>query len=184
MKISGVSNAIALHTKKDQFGNEMLDEKGFPIPTDFVNTGNNHHVAIYQDNEGNLFEEVVSFLEAVTRKNLQQPVIRETNENGAKLLFTMKQNEYFVFPNEKTSFNPNEIDLLDPKNYDLISPNLFRIQKLASKDYWFRQHLETLLDNKNELRDITWKRIGVNGLNNIKKVRLNHLGQIVQVGEY
>lgn len=193
VKISGVSNAIALHTKKDQFGNEILDEKGLPIPTDFVNTGNNHHVAIYQDNEGNLFEEVVSFLEAVTRKNLHQPVIRETNENGAKLLFTMKQNEYFVFPNEKTGFNPNEIDLLDPKNYDLISPNLFRVQSISIvkygtttiRDFIFRNHLETTLISDKALVNITYRQIkSLTPLKKIVKVRLNHLGQIVHVGEY
>ena len=47
----------------------------------------------------------------------------------------MKQNEYFVFPNEKTGFNPMEIDLLDPNNYAVISPNLFRVQKIGSNDY-------------------------------------------------
>jgi CRISPR-associated endonuclease Csn1 len=47
----------------------------------------------------------------------------------------MKQNEYFVFPNEQTGFNPQEIDLMNPENYHLISPNLFRVQKIASKNY-------------------------------------------------
>ena len=97
----------------------------------------------------------------------------------------MKQNEYFVFPNEKSGFNPNDIDLMDPDNYALISPNLFRVQKLATKYYVFRHHLETSVEDKAELRDVTWKRIqNVNGLKGIVKVRINHLGQIVAVGEY
>jgi CRISPR-associated endonuclease Csn1 len=50
--ISGVSNAQALHTKKDHFGNEILDQNGNPIPVDFVSTGNNHHVAVYRDEKG------------------------------------------------------------------------------------------------------------------------------------
>ncbi len=29
------------------------------------------------------------------------------------IFITMKQNECFVFPNEKTGLNPNEIDLMD-----------------------------------------------------------------------
>jgi CRISPR-associated endonuclease Csn1 len=37
------------------------------IGVDFVSTGNNHHVAIYRDNKGNLQEEVVSFYDAVVR---------------------------------------------------------------------------------------------------------------------
>ena len=89
------------------------------MPTDFVSTSNNHHVAIFRDAEGNLQEHIVSFFEATMRASQHLPVIeRDYNkELGWQFLFTMKQNEYFVFPNEKTGFNPNEIDLLDPKNY-------------------------------------------------------------------
>ena len=97
----------------------------------------------------------------------------------------MKQNECFVFPDPKTGFDPNEVDLLNPDNYAKISPNLFRVQKMGSKDYWFRHHLETTVDNiTNDLRDLTWKRIrNANGLKDIVKVRINHVGEIVKVGE-
>ena len=141
--ISGVSNAQALHTKKDHLGNEILDENNNPIPVDFVSTGNNHHVAIYRDEKGNLQEEVVSFYDAVVRRNLGLSVINKTHEKGWEFLFSMKQNEFFIFPSE--SFNPQEIDLLNPSNYHLISPNMFRVQKLGSKDYIFRNHLETTI---------------------------------------
>jgi CRISPR-associated endonuclease Csn1 len=47
--ISGVSNAEALHYKKDHLGNYILDKAGNKIPVDFVSTGNNHHVAIYTE---------------------------------------------------------------------------------------------------------------------------------------
>ena len=187
VKITGVANAIALHTKKDKYGNEILNEKGLPIPVDFVNTGNNHHVAIYRDKEGNLYEEVVSFLEAVTRKNMGGPIVRPTNENGARLIFTLKQNEYFVFPNEKTGFDPNTVNLLDEKNYDIISPNLYRVQKFGSllSGFWFRHHLETNIETQKELKNITYKVVqSTKNLTSIIKVRLNHLGQIVQTGEY
>jgi CRISPR-associated endonuclease Csn1 len=97
----------------------------------------------------------------------------------------MKQNEYFVFPNEKTGFNPNDIDLLNPENYNIISPNLFRVQKISTKNYMFRHHLETNVNETKELRDITWKNIrSTQNLVNIIKVRVNHIGQIVAVGEY
>src|SRR5690606_27656305 len=99
--------------------------------------------------------------------------------------FTLKQNEMFVFPDEKTGFDPSEIDLLDPENRALISPNLFRVQKFATKDYWFRHHLETTLTAKSEMSSIVYKRINsVNYLNGIAKLRVNHLGEIVYVGEY
>lgn len=184
--ISGVKNAEALHYKKNHFGNLILDENGKKIPVDFVSTGNNHHVAIYRDENGNLQEKVVSFFEAVERVNQGLPVIDKTfnRSMGWQFLFTMKQNELFVFPNEKTGFNPAEIDLLDPKNRALISPNLFRVQKIATKDYFLRHHLETTVENVNELKETTWKRLGVNGMSHVVKVRTNHLGEIISIGEY
>lgn len=191
--ISGISNAVALHDKKDKNGNLILDEKGNKQSVDFVNTGNNHHVAIYRDEKGNLQEKVVSFYEAVIRINQGLSAVDKTykKEEGWEFLFTLKQNEYFVFPNEKTGFNPNEIDLLDIDNYHLISPNLFRVQKISTKNYMFTHHLETeaisgeTLKNKKELSKVTYHFIQTPAyLNVIIKVRINHLGKIVQVGEY
>lgn len=185
--ISGVKNAEFLHYKKDHLGNEILNKNGKPIPVDFVSTGNNHHVAIYSDEKGNLQERVVSLFDAVQLVNAGEPVIDKNYNQGLgwQFLFTMKQNEYFVFPNEKTGFNPKEIDLLDVKNKNEISPNLFRVQKLATKNYMFRHHLETNVDDKKEMKNIAFIHIqSCNLLKNIVKIRLNHLGDIVKVGEY
>ena len=213
--ITGISNATALRSKKDKDGNYILNEDGTKQAVDFVNTGNNHHVAIYRkpvldkktgqqqfDDNGNakfeLEEKVVSFFEATIRANNGEPIIdKEFNKDkGWQFLFTMKQNEYFVFPRYETTkdvngnevtikvFDPKDIDLLNPDNYSLISPNLFRVQKLTSKDYFFRHHLETKVEDNNKLKTITWIRCGLSGLNGIIKVRVNHIGQIVEVGEY
>ncbi len=189
--ITGVSNAIPLHRAKDHFGKEILDAEGTPIPADYVSSGNNHHIAIYQHEDGTLDDEAVSFYEAVIRKNLQQPIVHPTNEKGWPLLFTMKQNEMFVFPSEE--FNPKDYDLLNPKNKTLITSNLFRVQKLSKvsygnssvRDYVFRHHLETQLNNEKSLKGITYQSLKSLGhLKDIVKVRLNHLGDIVQIGEY
>ena len=189
VKISGVNNAEALHYKKDHLGNEVLDKNDRPIPVDFVSTGNNHHVAIYRDEKGNLQEKVVSFYEAVERVNQGVPIIDKALNAylGWEFLFTMKQNEYFIFPNQQTGFNPTEIDLLDPKNNKLISPNLFRVQKFGSllSGFWFRHHLETSVEINNNLKGVTYKVIqSANSLQHIIKVRINHIGQIVKIGEY
>lgn len=184
--ITGVNNAEALHHKKDHNGHELLDKEGKVIPVDFVSTGNNHHVAIYKDEKGNLQEEVVSFYEAVARVNAELPIIMKNHPDNPvwEFQFTMKQNEYFIFPNEETGFNPSEIDLMDEKNYGVISPNLFRVQKIATKNYMFRHHLATQLIDKAETRGRTWENIrSCGGLEGIVKVRINHLGKIVQVGE-
>ena len=189
----------------------IWDENGKQIPVDFVNTGNNHHVAIYRkpvldkkgqvtfDEDGNLMYEldevVVPFFEAVTRANLGLPIIDKDyrKSEGWQFLFSMKQNEYFVFPNEKTGFNPKEVDLLNPDNYAMISPNLFRVQTMSKvmygnnvvRDYKFRHHLETTVKDMKELKDIAYKQYKTLSFgNSVVKIRINHIGQIVSVGEY
>ena len=209
--IIGITNAEAIHDKRDKEGNLILDAQGHTQPVDFVNTGNNHHVAIYQkpkldkngqtltDDNGKMQYEidemVVSFYEATSRARLGYPVIDKhyKQEEGWKFLFTMKQNEYFVFPryddNGNMTFNPKEHDetwYKDPKNFAEISPNLFRVQKFSYKNYVFRHHLETTIDlSSNNLKNITWNDFrSSKGLELILKVRINHLGNIVAIGEY
>ena len=190
--ITGVSNAEPLHVAKNHFGHNITDEKGKEIPTDYVSTGDNHHVAIYRDKNGKLQEKVMSFYEAVARKQENLPIVDKdfNHDKGWEFLFTMKQNEMFVFPNEADCFNPNEVDLLDPKNATVISKHLFRVQKIISNDYLFANHLESnaisteLMKTKKVLSKVLYHRIGSSGLEGIKKVRINHLGQIVQTGEY
>jgi len=185
VKISGIKNVEALHTKKDHLGEQILNENGNKIPVDFVSTGNNHHVAIYQDGNGDFQEKVVSLYEAVERVNQQLPIIDKSfNQNiGWQFLFTMKQNEYFVFP--ANGFEPKDYDLLNVKNNKIISKHLFRVQKLATKNYMFRHHLETTVVDKNELKNIAFINLrSCNQLDSIVKVRINHIGQIVKVGEY
>ena len=140
-------------------------------------------------------EKVGSFYEAVARVNEGLPVIDKTykQDEGWQFLFTMKQNEYFVFPNEKTGFNPHEIDLKNPDNYAMISPNLFRVQTMSKvqygnniiRDYKLRHHLETTVQDVKELKNVTYKQYKNLGFAHaIIKVRVNHIGQIVSVGEY
>lgn len=185
--ISGVSNATALHDRHDNVGDVILDGDECRMPSDYVSLSNNHHIAIYVDSDGNYQEQVVSFFEATARATDGVPIVDRDfkKDEGWSFLFSMKRNEYFVFPNPQTGFDPNEVDLMNPDNYSQISPNLFRVQKLATNNYTFRHHLETNVEENVLLRDSTWKRIQTtNYLKGIVKVRVNHLGEIVAVGEY
>ena len=171
--------ATPLHEKVNKNGDTEL--------TDYVSTSKNHHVAIFEDEQGNYQEHIVSFYKAMRRKNEGLQVVdKQYNKDlGWKFLFTMKQNEYFVVPDLEHGFNPEELDLMDEANFNLISPHLFRVQKLATKNYTFRHHLETNVEESKPLRDITWKRIqNENALKGFVKVRVNHIGKIVAVGEY
>ena len=177
----------AIRDKRDKDGKLILDSAGNTIPSDYVNPRNNHHIAIYEDADGNYQEQVVTLLEALQRKTAGMPVIDKAyhEDLGWKFVFSMKLNEMFVFPNPATGFDPSEMDLMDPANYAAISPNLFRVQTLSSGDYRFRHHLETSIESDKELKDVTWKRLkSLSSLKGIVKVRINHIGQIVAVGEY
>ena len=183
--LSGIKNAEPLHSKKDHLGNEILNKKGNAQAVDFVSTGNNHHVAIYKDEKGRLHEKVVSLYEAVAKVNSDLPIVdKEYNKDkGWQFLFTMKQNEMFVFPSD--DFNPKEMDLFSSENSIKISKHLFRVQKISTKNYFFRHHLETTVENIKELNGVAYKsQLGLNSIEKIIKLRINHLGKIVYVGEY
>ncbi|PKQ45100.1 type II CRISPR RNA-guided endonuclease Cas9 [Confluentibacter flavum] len=213
--ISGVKNAEHLHYKKDHLGNFILDDDGHKIPVGYVSTGNNHHIAIYRDENGELLDYVVSFSDAVKRKSYGLPIVpKDTNKlwdkvfqlgidnqsilatlprQGLQLEFSMKQNECFVFPNEAMDFNPKEVDLHNPNYKKLISPNLFIVQTIskvmygnnAVRDYVFRHHLDTTKDKSSALKGVSHQIIkSLSHLHGIVKVRINHLGDIVSVGEY
>lgn len=185
--ITGISTGCAIHSKRDAAGRMIVGEDGTGQPVDFVSLGNNHHAAVYVDEKGDLHVNMVSFLEAVERVAQKMPVIDKDykHEEGWRFLYSMKMNEYFVFPNLETGFAPDEIDLMDLDNRVAISRNLYRVQKLANGDYCFRHHLETTVEGDKALKGYAFKRItSDNGLKGIVKVRINHLGEIVDVGEY
>jgi CRISPR-associated endonuclease Csn1 len=184
VKITGVANADALRPSHDHLGNPIVNEHGKAIQSNFINTGNNHHIAIYEDEQGNWHEEVVSHYEAVERVNQGLPIIKQLDDYNRKLVFTLKQNEFFIFPNTDIGFSPLEVDLFNPLNAVLISKYLFRVQKITSKDYFFNHHLQTAVpDIKNKaLHHITFKRINsTQHLKGVVKVRLNSIGVISEI---
>lgn len=192
--ITGVANAIPLHHKKDHLGQDILKNNKL-IPSSYVSTGSNHHVAFYRDRNNKIRENIVSFFEAVTRANQKTAIIdtEYKSELGWKFLFTMKQNEFFVFPSD--DFNPSDIDLLDDKNISIISQNLYYVQSISVvkygnsvvRDFIFRHHTDSSKKEIKDLKNHTY--FHIKSLEDIRlqkcvKVRLNHIGKIIQVGEY
>jgi CRISPR-associated endonuclease Csn1 len=213
--ISGASNAIPLHKEIDKNGKIVLEGNNQAQFKDYVNTGNNHHVAIYRkpilDKTGKqvlengipqyeIDERIVSFHEAVQRAIHGLPIIDKQykKEEGWKFMFSMKDNEFFVFPRYdelgNITFDPldyNEDWFKNPDNYAKISPNLFRVQSKSKvmygnkvvRDYIFRHHLESQVSSK--ISGITYLQFkSLSFAEKILKVRVNHIGQIVSVGEY
>jgi len=162
------------------------------IRTGYAKTGGNHHVLIYKNEKGEYKDKVISFYEAVaiglqniTETGKPYPVIRRNdNPELGQFQFSMQINDLFVF-DLKHSKHPqaeNEIDFFDDKNRKLISKRLFRVQALSKGDYRFRHHLETTV-NRN-IKEVTFIRMrSAKDFKRLTKVRLNHLGLIIRVGE-
>ncbi len=148
-----------------------VDENG--KPKDFVQTRNNHHIAIYEDEKGNRYEKVVTFWEAIERKQQGISIIDKNPHAEHKFITSMQVNDLFVF-----NLDPSEIDFYKEDNWPLVSTNLYRVQNLSNSDYSFRHHLETTLKNtatKIRIQDIK----KMNGV----KVILDHFGRVIQLGE-
>ena len=183
------------------------DEEGKDIG--FVKPGNNHHIAIYTNSEENKQQHVCTFWHAVERKKYSVPVIiQNTNEVWDKiqsqpdgtypesflgmlpppnlnLLVSMQQNEMFLLnlPEELQK----ELDINDKSS---LSKYLYLVWSVSDSDYWFRHHLETKNSElksvgraKESSRYFRFQSLGSFFTSNPIKVRLNHLGDIVQIGK-
>ena len=173
------------------------DESNNPIA--FVKPGNNHHIAIYCDRDGNLIEHAVTFLHAVDRQKYSIPIIIEDtssvwdkcNQNdfpqsflqelppdGMKLQLSLQRNEMFVIGMTDDEYS----DAIASHDYVAISEHLYRIQSISKSDYWLRLHTETQNDKTTEGK-LANKYIRVQSLGAFyslhpHKVRISILGEL------
>lgn len=141
-----------------------FDEAGKPIA--WVNSGNNHHVAIYRDESGKYYEQVVTFWNAVDRRQAGLPVIvtqpksvwdsvLQRNDLPDKVLKTLpdvnwqfvlslQQNEMFILGMSEEDYRY----AMEQHDYALLNKFLYRVQKVSSMYYCFRYHVETMVDDK------------------------------------
>lgn len=184
--------------KKDENGNEI----------GFVVTGNNHHIAIYEDQDNKLVQHSCTFWHAVERKKYKTPIIIKNTSNvwndilnkelpesflnklpSDKLIlkFSLQQNEMFIIGLSKEEFD----EAIKNNDKPLLSKHLYLVWSISTNDFWFRHHLET---KNSELKNVTtakdskryyrFKSVGALFGTNPIKVRLNHLGEIYKIGEY
>lgn len=176
-----------------------FDERGRAIT--FVKSGNNHHLALYRTPQGKLEESIVTFWDAVDRARygiplvithprevMEQVLLRgDVPESVLRLLppsdwifvDSLQQDEMVVI-----GLSDKELQrALEVQDYHKLSEHLYRVQKISSRDYWFRYHLETsVADDKNALGSIP-KFHRVRSLadyekRNVRKVRVDLLGRI------
>lgn len=167
----------------------------------YVKPGNNHHIAIYIDNEGKLVEHICTFWHAVERRKYRLPVIIKNSDEvwdfiqanvshelpesflkqlpppGYKLKYSLQQNEMFILGIPKDEME----DLLERGDFSTLSNNLYRVQKISSREYCFRHHLETqIVDTKESVLMNRYYRLkSVSALESLSpyKIRIDILGK-------
>ena len=136
-----------------------FDERGRAIT--FVQSGSNHHLAIYRTPKGKLVESIVSFWDAVNRaryglpliikyprKAMEQVIQREDIPESVLSLLppadyefveVFQQNEMAVVGLPEEEFRR----AVDTQDYRTLSEHLYRLKGISSKDYEFHYHLDT-----------------------------------------
>lgn len=182
--------------KKDESGKEI----------GFVVMGNNHHIAIYENKDNKLVQHSCTFWQAVERKKHKIPVvIKDSSDVWNELLnkelqesflnklpadnlilkFSLQQNEMFILGLSQEEFD----EAVKSNDKSLLSKYLYLVWSIAEGDYWFRHHLET---KNSELKKTDgakvskrYYRLSTKGLIDLNpiKVRLDHLGEIIKIGE-
>jgi len=188
--------------KNDSVVPLRTDENGKKIT--FVKTGNNHHVAIYENKVGSLSEHLCTFWNAVERKKYNIPyIIKDTHEmwnsllnkdlpesflnklpsDNLKLRFSIQQNEMFILEMTNDDFE----QALKENKKALLSRHLYCVKNISESQYRLSNHLETKFDvsqmNKSHNRFLNIRSVTALIKLNPIKVRLNHLGEITKVGE-
>lgn len=165
-----------------------------------VKMGNNHHLALYRDQKGDLQESVVSRMHAVdrtrhgfpmfiTRPNeVWEEIINRGGEELPQEFLTQLPKEDWtfeqVFPIGDMCVIGMSADYLkeciEQGNQKEISKHLYRVQKLSSKDYMFRHHLETKVDEGKTGQNIKHIRTSLSAWETLNpiKVRIDTLGHI------
>ena len=127
----------------------------------FVQSGSNHHLAIYRTPKGKLVESIVSFWDAVNRaryglpliikyprKAMEQVIQREDIPESVLSLLppadyefveVFQQNEMAVVGLPEEEFRR----AVDTQDYRTLSEHLYRLKRISSKDYEFHYHLDT-----------------------------------------
>lgn len=170
----------------------------------FVAPGNNHHLALYRDDDGNVVESIVTFWQAVERARYGLPIVvaspREVMEkalaipglpesvlkalpaSNLRLMEVLRMNDMFLI-----GMTDEEIQVaIEAKDHSTLSRHLYRVQKLSSRYYVFRYHLETeVKDEKNTTGNIPkfYRIVSFNAYNklNPRKVKIDLLGRILLV---
>jgi len=173
---------------------------GFPIG--YSKPGNNHHFCYYRNENGELFEHIVSFWHAVDRKKYGIPVIIEDTDVlwdemanrdlpqdflkylppvGLKLEVSLQQNEMFILGMKDEDYERS----IKEKDLRMLNQYLYRVQKISSQYIVFRRNTDTGKDEDSKAQSIG-QFVRVSSIKgwiqcNPHKIRVNVLGEISEI---
>lgn len=141
----------------------------------FVDPYDNHHLVVYQNEEGELDLDVVTFWETVELKNQNQPIFKLPFD-GEELVSIVQENDMFLVGLEEVLLRDN-VD-----NSDYLKDYLYRVQKISISGYniVFRHHTASTIDDPTQM-------VGISSMGETKsgwqtynptKVEISPLGEI------
>lgn len=187
-----------------------LDKGAIPIrfndkneAISFVNTGSNHNVAIYVDNNGEWNENISTFWHAVERKkygidtiimdpayvwdnNIMESMpesflLKLPEANIGRFKFSMQLDEMFILGMNEELYQ----EAMRNNDYALLSKYLYRVQTISDNDYRFRHHIETTTTDESSTAKIMgkMKRLSRSALaaQNPHKVHVSVTGKITEI---
>ena len=174
-----------------------FDECGRAIT--FVQSGNNHHLALYRTPKGKLVGSIVTFWDAVDRARYGIPlvithpreVIEQVLQRGdipESVLRSLPPSDWVFVEslqmNEMVIIGLSDEELqraLEAQDYRKLSEHLYRVQKLSAGKYFIRYHLDTDVDEDNRSGRIPkFYQLSLDAYkkDNVRKVRVDLLGRI------
>ena len=180
-----------------------IRKDGNDIGIGYSKTGNNHHVAFYEDEKGKVQPLVTSFWDGILRRLNGIPAIvinpatawdalmnvadEEVREKiAAKLpapgwrhLIDMQRNEMFILGMSEEEYR----DAVNSDDKKSLSRHLYRVQKLSSQIIYFRLQTSTNVDEaEKDFKMLSFYRTSsYKGLMSLNphKVRVTLLGEII-----
>ena len=174
-----------------------FDEGGRAIT--FVQSGNNHHLALYRTPKSKLVGSIVTFWDAVDRARYGIPLVithpREVMEQVLQrgdipesVLRSLPPSDWVFVEslqmNEMVIIGLSDEELqraLEAQDYRKLSEHLYRVQKLSAGKYFIRYHLDTDVDEDNRSGRIPkFYQLSLDAYkkNNVRKARVDLLGRI------
>jgi CRISPR-associated endonuclease Csn1 len=115
----------------------------------YVNPGNNHHVLLFENENKDLKDDIVTFWEVIGRAKENNDIVKlpepKKGEPLPKLInISFQENDMFIMGLEDEVLRDNR------NNFEFLSKYLYRVQNISKMNYSFRHHLASIVTKDEE----------------------------------